>query len=483
MNKLAKILITGTFLMVATVLLVTNIASGFGNSSEDLNLLDNAFLPFLASNYDAISEPTVFGIQMYGNTGTSSPYYPSLTASDTSWVRNAISWRYIEPEKHNPPQYNWGSADTTTQAARPDTGGLEFIITIGGNPDWAAEHRNGVLDPEDISSYTAFIAAAVERYDGDGVDDAVGSPMVNYWEIYNDPDAGGDDDHVRWGYDGDKYAQLLETIYPAVKNANPNAQIVFGGMAHDWFEDNSSGPFVREFFDDVLSAGGGDYFDVMNFHVYPTFWYNWTEEESPGLLEKATFIKNKLASYGYPNKPILITEAGWHSNSSAFPSGDPETQSRFVVELFTQSIAAGSKTMVWWMLHDPDGWNFENGLITNKDDPNPLQQKPAFAAFKTAVSVLGSATFHRILSDGQTGSSSMEAYEMRDSILKRTVYVAWMDPIDTSMVEPLRVPASVATVRTIYDASSLVTDGQDGQVDGFVTVNVGGQPVYIEVNW
>ena len=77
----------------------------------------------------------------------------------------------------------------------------------------------------------------------------------------------------------------------------------------------------------------------------------------------------------------------------------------------------------------------------------------------------------------------MEAYELRDSTLERTIYVAWMDPIDTALVKPLRVPASVATIRTIYDADFLVTDGQDGQVDGFVTVSVTGQPVYIEVNW
>jgi hypothetical protein len=424
---------------------------------------------------------------MYGNTGTSSPYHPALIDSNSSWVRNAISWRLIEPEKHSPPVYNWGSVDTATQAARPDRGGLEFIITISGNPGWAIEVSNllnGPLDPEDVSSYTAFIAAAVERYDGDGVDDAPGSPVVNHWEIYNEPDAGGDGDNVRWGYDGDKYAQLLAAVYPVVKNANPDAQVVFGGMAYDWFEDNSSGPFVREFLDEVLSAGGGDYFDIMNFHVYPIFWYNWTNQESPGLLEKANFIKNKLTSYGYPDKPILITEAGWHSNSSAGIPGDPEDQARYVVELFTQSIAVGAKTMVWWMLHDAvDNYQYENGLITNVDHANPLQPKPSYLAFKTAVSVLGSATFHRILPDGQTGSSDMEAYEMRDNTLKRTVYVAWMDPMDTSVIKPLRVPASVATVRTIYDAAFLVTDGQDGHVDGFVTVSVGGQPVYIEVNW
>jgi len=495
MKKSLKILLTTGFLIVCAALSVAVVAKGQGSaaaaknndytlqSGDDL-LQNDIFLSLLTNKYDAISVPTIFGVQMYGNTGSSSPYYPSMINSNTSWVRVPISWYLIEPVKLNPPEYNWASVDTFTQAARPDTGGLEFIVTIGGNPGWAAEHLNGVLDPEDVSSYTAFIAAAVERYDGDGIDDANGSPVVNHWEIYNEPDAGGDSAHIRWGYDGDKYAQLLAAIYPAVKNANPAAQVVFGGMAYDWFEDNSGGPFVRGFIDDVLSAGGGAYFDVMNFHVYPVFWYNWTNQESPGLIEKSTFIKNKLASYGYPNKPILITEAGWHSNSSASIPGDPEDQARYVVELFTQSIAVGAKTMVWWMLHDSvDNWQYENGLITNVDHVNPLQPKPSFMAFKTAVSVLGSATFYRILPDGQTGSSNMEAYEMRDNALKRTVYVAWMDPVDTSEVKPLRVPASVARVRTIYGDSHVVTDGQDGNVDGLVTVSVGGQPVYIEVDW
>jgi hypothetical protein len=481
MNKLVKIIVTSTFLMVTTVLVVTSNARGHEKSPDVVQ--NDAFLPFMASNYDAISEPTIFGMQMYGNTGTSSPYHASLIDSQSSWVRDAISWRLIEPDPRTPPVYTWGSADTAVQAARPDTGGLEFILTISGNPDWAADLRNGPLNPVGLSSYTAFIAAAVERYDGDGVDDAVGSPVINHWEIYNEPDRGGTGSWVRWGYDGDKYAELLEAIYPAVKAANPDAQIVMGGLAYDWFEDNSSGPFVREFLDEVLSAEGGDFFDIMNFHLYPAFWANWTDEESPSLLEKANFIKDKLASYGYPNMPILITESGWHSNNSANPPGDPEAQARYVVELFTQSIAVGSKTMVWWMLHDPtDTWQFENGLITNVDHANPLQPKPSYLAYKTAVSVLGSATFLRILPDSQTGSSNMEAYEMWDNALKRTVYVAWMDPVDTAVVKPLRVPASVATVRTIYDAAVLVTDGQDGQVDGLVTVNVGGQPVYIEVN-
>lgn len=484
MNRSARIVVTTAALVLAALLAFSNSARGFQEKSKDNFASGDLFLPLLYRNSGNPALDTVFGVQMYGNTGTTSPYYPYLVGSQATWVRVPISWYLIEPEKRNPPVYNWASADTFTQAARRDTGGLEFIVTVGGNPDWASPFRNGVIDPEDVSSFVALMAAAVERYDGDGYLDAPGSPVVNHWEIYNEPDNGRAGEDYRWGNDGQKYAQLLAAVWPAVKNANPNVQVVFGGIAYDWFSDNSSGPFVRQFLDDVLAAGGGNVFDVMNFHVYPVFWYNWTDQESPGLLEKANYIKAKLASYGFPNKPLLITEAGWHSNSSANPPGDPEAQARYVVELFTQSIAVGARTMVWWMLHDPtDSWNYENGLIKNTQDPNPLQPKPAYTAFKTAVRMLGSANLHRILPDAETGSGDMEAYELRDHLFRRTIYVAWMDPIDTAMVRPLRVPASSAIVRDIYNGTTTVTDGQDGQIDGLVTVSVGGQPVYIEIPW
>ena len=81
---------------------------------------------------------------------------------------------------------------------------------------------------------------------------------------------------------GDAYAALLTAAYPAIKAANPQAKVVFGGIAYDWFTDAdpvtpaNNGPFVRAFFEDVLKNGGGGYFDVMNFHFYPFFGFNWT---------------------------------------------------------------------------------------------------------------------------------------------------------------------------------------------------------------
>lgn len=480
MNNSTKMLVIFAIVLVVTSSAGANGVTVLENDPGLLRDQTSVYQPIVISRSYRTSSPTVFGVQMYGNTARSSPYHRFLIDSGASWLRVAFSWYLIEPENVDPSAYNWASADLFTSAARADSGGLTMIVTIGGNPEWASDYRNGPLDPEDLSSYVEFVEAVVERYDGDGIDDAPGSPIVNHWEIYNEPDRGSLGYDFRWGNYAGEYAQLLAAVYPAVKNANPQAQVLLGGMAYDWFEDQG-GYFVRTFLDDLLSAGGGDYFDIINFHVYPVFWMNWTNQESPGLLEKASFIKDKMAGYGYPDKPIIASEAGWHSNDhSQFPS-TPEIQARYVAELFTQSLAAELKTMIWWMLHDPVGNHaYENGLLTNDSPP---QAKLAFYAYQNAVSQLGSASFHRILPVNETGASEMEAYEFRDNLHRQTVYVAWLNPISATGVKPLRIAASLANVIDIYGASYAVSDGQDGQADGYVTINVGGQPGYIVVDW
>lgn len=477
MSKRVKMLTLVTSVMVFTSLVVTSAVMGNGGRGPDRQIEGELYLPVLSSRHDPTLNAPVFGTQMYGNTGPTSVYYDFLVESGSSWVRVPVNWANIEPVDVDPQSYNWTSSDRALSAASVVTRSLSVIATIGSNPSWAATYSQGPIDPEDLDSFAEFVQAIVERYDGDGMDDAPGSPVVNHWELYNEPD---ESVKPHWGNAGAEYADMLSTVYPAVKSANPYAQVLFGGIAYDWF-DNQGGHFNRQFLDDVLAAGGGDYFDLMNFHVYPVFWYNWTTRESPGLLEKANVIKGILADSGYPNKPIIVTEAGWHSNDHPqFPS-TLEDQARYVVELFTQNMAAESQLMIWWMLYDPGGgYQFDNGLVTNGTPP---VVKPAYLAFQVAVAELASTHFQRVLPLSETGAPEMEAYQFKDNVHRQTVYVAWLDPVDSSNVKQLRIPASLALVSDIYGNEVTILDGQDGQIDGFVTVDIGGQPSYIKVGW
>lgn len=431
------------------------------------------YLPLIVNNYDSLLGLPLFGVQMYGNTSDSSPFHPYLIESGASWLRVETAWDSVEPVNVNPEAYNWSTVDKILAAARQDMGALNLIVTIEDAPSWAANDSDTPIYPDQLPEFVEFVSAFVERFDGDGIDDAPESPIVLHWEFYNEPDA-----NYRWGDYGDEYAQMLAAVYSAVKEANPDAQVVFGGLAYDWFEDQN-GPFVREFLDDVLTGGGGQFFDVMNFHYFPSFSINWATQGT-GLLEKAEFIRSKLASYGL-NKPIILTESGWHNNGDVNPPSDDETQIRYVVELFTQSMAADLDVMIWWMLFDADGWYpYDNGLITNGSSPTT---KLSFGVYKILVDELSTAHFERRLSNTETGNSDMEVYLFTDNVHRQDIYVAWLDPIDTTVTASLKLPAAEATIRSVVDGTtSVLFDSTDGNADGKVTVTVSGRPVYIEIS-
>ena len=240
------------------------------------------------------------------------------------------------------------------------------------------------------------------------------------------------------------------------------------------------GPFVASFLDDVLAAGGGNYFDVMNFHSYPAFHYNWTNNLGSGLLDKAEYVREILANHGW-EKPLVVTEAGWTSVDvvgSPIP-GSPEIQSRYVVELFTESMAAELDVMIWWLMVDPVNYAWVNGLVTAGP---PAVPKMSYYVFQGVVAELGTAHFVRTLSDAEMGHPLMEAYLFQDNVLNRDLYVVWLNPVSTTEIAPIRLPVAMATVKDSLTGTSIVVqDSDDGVVDGRIRVNVGANPLYVEV--
>jgi hypothetical protein len=424
------------------------------------------FLPLVFSNY-APPVRTVFGAQFYGALDAPSNAITLTQETHTYWVRWPISWSAIEPVDTTPDQYNWSAYDASILRAAQT--GVHLVATIGSNPGWAATYSGGPIDKVSIGKFTEFIGALAERYDGDGWQDAPGSPVVDYWEFYNEPDNGStlyaEWGWGYWGHSGALYAQMLCAVYPVIKAANPRAQVALGGLAYDWFED-WGGPFVREFLDDVLTAGGGQCFDAMNFHYYPAFepiWFSY----GPGLTGKVNYLRTKLGQYGLASKPMISTEAGWHSDFES----TPEIQSRYVVKLFTQTLAKYLDLMIWFSWIDPGGGSGANGLLTQQ-----LQRKPSFYVYRIAAEKLGSASFQRILSSSELGSTSLEGYLFTSN--QRALYVLWSRDEVTRTVA---VSLSQARIRDMYGQTiAQINDGDDGQIDGKIQVPVGPNPIYVE---
>jgi len=421
------------------------------------------FLPIVLSNYTPPVQ-SIFGIQTYGALNSPAAAITLAQEAHVRWVRTDIAWSAIEFTNTVPGNYNFSGYDLSILAAKQ--AGFEPVVTIIGNPSWAATYPQGPIDKVPLSKFTDFISAVVTRYNGDPASGAPGAPEVVYWEFYNEPDnssriSAGKGLAGYWGNYGAEYAQMLCAVYPVVKAANPRARVVIGGLAYDWFEDQG-GPFVREFLDNVLAAGGGQCFDVMNFHYYPAFASYWAPY-GPGLSGKANYLRSKLSQYGL-SKPMICTEAGWPLD---IYGSTPEIQTQYVVKLFTQSRASRLDNMMWWTWIDPGPNYGAFGLLTQA-----LERKPSFYGYKVAAEKIGSAIFNRALSATELGNSAMEGYLF--TLNSKPLYVLWSND---GVARTVRIALPRARLTDLY-GTDMGTINAEG--DGYIHLPVGTNPIYVE---
>lgn len=207
----------------------------------------------------------VFGVQTVGGAFSRDPAIVlHMHAAGIRWARLSLYWNHIEPFNTEPSEFRWSMYDDWLELLSEAE--IQPLLFLNRQPAWASTFVAGAFDESDPLEFREFVSAAVARY-------SVPPYKVTHWELYNEPDNSDISLAERgwgfWGNDGAGYAEQLAMVYPAVRTANPAAQLVLGGVAHEYFVENG-GPFVRSFITDVLQAGGGAYFDVFNFHYYGT---------------------------------------------------------------------------------------------------------------------------------------------------------------------------------------------------------------------
>jgi hypothetical protein len=409
------------------------------------------------------SRNSTFGAQLYGSL-TAPNGFTRAVELGVGWVRIPIYWAQIEPVNTTPDQYNWAATDASVQAAQ--NAGIKVIFTLDQNPAWAAAEPIGpVTNTADLQE---FIGAAVARY-----------PSVLYWEIYNEPDLVPGLGATRGGFGnhGDVYAALLSSLYPVIKSANPAAQLVMGGLAMDYFV-SQGGPFDQNFLPNVLANCTGTCFDVANFHYYPPFRGAWNDY-GPDIIGKATFVRLTMATYGF-TRPVIATETSW---PSALNWGSPELAARYVAKSYARSLAADLKATIWYAMLDADSSN--PGLLDSTTTPGVLTPRPAYAAYQTLSALLSGASYQGVA----PAIDPIEGYQFTASGRRLDVY--WYDcpymrqplsdgPHDCTNTGTLNVQASRIGVIDKFGAKVIKNDGDDGVVDGKVTLTVGSSPIYVD---
>lgn len=394
----------------------------------------------------------LFGVQVF-EADIEAVQQGAVNAAGARWARTRALWAAVEPQDSSPPARNWTMSDAVVGVAAAKK--LKIILNLYQNPGWAATTVCGPVDRVPLQRFGAFVADVVERYDADGVDDAPGSPRVDAYELYNEPDF---DRQARaenpefgdppdgyggcFGHDPAAYADVLREGYRAVKASDPTAQVIFGAVAYDRFYDNDAfsprGPFRYGFVQDVLRDSYNRYgeeadwpfFDTMAFHNYNDFRDNWDGAgwRTPEIIGKAAhFRENQLSVPGLfdlEDIPLITTEVGLASAPSDQWTERSETyQAAYVGQVMSRAMAAGLGIAIWYTTEDyatgacdnPYDW-LAVGLLRSEwvadrasecpESPlpdyevgAPHEPKPAHRAFAVASAALSGARYDRHLLD------------------------------------------------------------------------------------
>ena len=438
--------------------------------AQDSKAAETVFLPLLAQSYPL--PPPIFGTEMK----STSPQYSGL-ASDAgvNWLRfPAFDWDRIQPTRTS--TYDWQTVDEVS-LRNAAAEGLQIIGTIKFTPEWAQKVTGSFCGPikqDALEEYAQFLTALVKRYSQEPYN-------IQYWELGNEPDVDPAWVEPRqifgcWGdvhdpyYGGGYYAEMLKVAYPAIKAADPRAQVLIGGLLLDCDpthppQDKNCKP--AKFLEGILRNGGGSYFDIVGFHGYPLYAGNlkWEELDPTWaarggvVLGRIDFLREVMATYDV-DKPLMHTEGGLlcHPNSPFCNPPEPEfyqQQADYVIWLFVRNWAQGLKATIWYHFEDA-GWRY-SGLLDENQQP-----KPAYDALKFLAQELDGATYEKAI----TRYPGLRAYEFSASGKK--VWVLW-SPDEQPQVISLPENADKA-----YDKYGMSLT----PVEGEVTVK---SPIYVEL--
>lgn len=383
--------------------------------------------------------PSVFGVEMHRLDAARG--IDLLTASGTRWVRrNAMLWKVIEPARGG--GYTWehpAIKELEQEMIRASQLGIRLVLIVRGTPAWALPPKTGdcgPITPDAYGDFARFMAEAVKRYS---------APPYNqlYWELGNEPDAPVfEDDNVYgcWGVDGDPYfggrayGEMLKAVVPAMKAANPNVQVLNGGLLLDQpYVEGKSPNTMGRFFEGILAAGGGAHIDIVSFHTYIFFRIPGQPDLGPREDWRVTYLRDLMRRYQVPERPMMRTETALLC--TVVTAECRWAQADLVGRTFARSVRDNLLATIWYV-YDND--SFHNTAMIEPSDV--WVPRPAYFAYRHTARMLNGA---RYLGPIPNLPATVEGYSF--SRAGQTVYIFWTDEpagVDFGLAVPAGAPVA-----------------------------------------
>ena len=218
--------------------------------------------------------------------GTSSPervrrHFLTARRAGVKYLRCGFSWNGIEKERG---AYDWKFWDGLVAAAEENQIGL--IPYLAYTPQWAARDAKDFWKqpPRSAADFAEFAKTAAARYRG----------RIRSWEIWNEPD-----NKDYWTGDVHEFAELVKAAAVAIREGDPNAVLVLGGMA------NGPGEFFRALIEDEHVDR---YVDVVSAHAYPE---TWLSERAETVFQQWIPAMQRMIAAGGSGAGLWLNEMGY----------------------------------------------------------------------------------------------------------------------------------------------------------------------------
>lgn len=254
-----------------------------------------------------------------------------LKEHDVKFLRISFGWDAIESKQGT---YDWLFWDDYVNKA-VDEYGLTLVPYICYIPMWNSTCGPDTFyywnyPPKDYEAYGDFVKALVTRY----------KDKIKTWELWNEPDI-----WIYWQGTKKQFADFLKVGAEAVREVDPEAKIVFPGIAYDPY-------FLMEMFRDFKLS---EYFDIVNMHNYYETWHRHPIEN---IVQYVNEVQDVIWRFGN-NQVVWMAEVGYSTfrkgarvsdSYSAFYEYEhtPEYQAKQLFKTLTLVASTGNVDAVAW---------------------------------------------------------------------------------------------------------------------------------------
>ena len=295
-----------------------------------------------------------------------------VQALHPAWVRIFLGWYAVEPRRG---VIDTSQLDYLARGFSELPAGTKIVVDVVGTPAWATADgsTNVASPPRHVSDYARFVAALAQRFKG----------VVEAWEIWNEEDS-----NPYWLGTVPEFVALLRAAYPAIKAADPNAQVVIGGLV-----GNNSG-FLSALYD----AGARGSFDTVALHTDTGCLTRAPGDyvrDPNGQINRYSFLAYRgvrlvMVAHGDGAKRILMTEFGWDATASICnqggfagqkPAGVSEADQASNLLAAYHCLAQDSyiEGAIWFQYRDQNSGPYDHMGLLRVDG----SRRPVFDAFQS----------------------------------------------------------------------------------------------------